>query len=990
MPVDATLAARQGDGLGKLYQCISALPPVYDRGRARQSLEDLKAAIDADADLRELGSLIDDEQSVRDLLTTISSASSYLTGLMLRNPQTLLQCLICDPDEYLIRLGEELACDFQGVTSEKEAMVLLRIFKRRIALTIALADIGGVWDNDEVTQALSNAADRSVACAVRFLLARAVQSGDVVPSNPAEPEKGCGYFVVGMGKLGAGELNYSSDIDLIVFFDAARSNLKQGIEPAPFYVRLTRSLVRLLQDRTAEGYVWRTDLRLRPDPGATQLALSTDAGLSYYESFGQNWERAALIKARVIAGDAEAGALFLEQIAPFIWRRYLDFAAVADIHAMKRRVHEFKGHGRIAVAGHDIKLGRGGIREIEFFTQTQQLIAGGRQAELRTLKTIVTLAGLAQKGWIEARDAEELTEAYRFLRMIEHRLQMIADEQTHELPSDRDDLERIARFSGFESAGAFSDALVAQLTKVQSHYDALFAGLPELDQKDQAPAFRGDDESPETLAALKECGFRDPAAVTEIIRGWRSGRYAATRSQRSRECLAEILPELLEAIAVTADPDSAFTSFDRFLQELPAGVQLFSLLRSTPSLLRLIADIMGTAPRLARVLSRRSQIIDAVLDPGFFGDLPTRRELGEMISRELAAAEDYQDCLDRARITGQEQAFLIGVRILSGTIGADQAGGAYARLAQSLIAALHEQVEKELIHRHGRIKGGEAVVIAMGKLGSREMTAASDLDLIIVYDFDEDAGPSDGARPLAGGQYYARFTQRLISALSAQTAEGTLYEVDMRLRPSGKSGPVATHINGFADYQKNQAWTWEHLALTRARIVSGPDALRQKVEGVIRDVLTLKRERKKIAEDVHDMRVRIDKQKGTDDPWDIKQVRGGLMDLESIAQFLQIITAHEKPEVLDQNTAQALENLAVAGVLAPADAQLLVPAAGLYHDLTQLIRLCLDRPFDPITVSPGLKGLLTRATIKPSFKELEDHLTATVSAVREAYGRLIG
>jgi len=477
--------------------------------------------------------------------------------------------------------------------------------------------------------------------------------------------------------------------------------------------------------------------------------------------------------------------------------------------------------------------------------------------------------------------------------------------------------------------------------------------------------------------------------VVEIILGWRSGRYAATRSQRARECLAEILPELLEAIVATEDPDAALTSFDRFLRELPTGVQLFSLLRSTPSMLRLIADIMGTAPRLARVLSRRSQIFDAVLDPGFFGDLPSRDTLEEMISQELAAAEDYQDCLDRARIAGQEQAFLIGVRILSGTIGAGQAGGAYARLAQTLIAALHEQVEKELIHQHGRIKGGEAVVIAMGKLGGYEMTAASDLDLIIVYDFDEDAGPSDGARPLAGGQYYARFTQRLISALSAQTAEGTLYEVDMRLRPSGKSGPVATHFNGFADYQNNQAWTWEHLALTRARIVSGSGALRQKVEGVIRDVLTRKCGRKKIAQDVHDMRVRIDKQKGTDDPWDLKQVRGGLVDLEFIAQFLQIVTAHEKPEVLNQNTAQALENLAEAGVLAPADAQILLPAAVLYHDLTQLVRLCLDRPFDPKTVSPGLKGLLTRAVDKPDFEALESHLKASIDAVRQSYVRLV-
>ena len=286
-----------------------------------------------------------------------------------------------------------------------------------------------------MTQALSDAADTSVSCAVRFLLSRAAVAGHIEPRNPAEPDEASGYFVLGMGKLGAGELNYSSDIDLIIFFDSSQTNLKEGVEPASFFVRLTRDLVKLLQERTAEGYVWRTDLRLRPDPGATQLALSTDAGFAYYESFGQNWERAALIKARVIAGDKEAGQSFLEQISPFIWRRYLDFAAVADIHAMKRRVHEFKGHARIAVAGHDVKLGRGGIREIEFFTQTQQLIAGGRQPELRTLQTLVTLERLAKQGWIDDKAVRDLTQSYRFLRNVEHRLQMIADEQTHKLPS---------------------------------------------------------------------------------------------------------------------------------------------------------------------------------------------------------------------------------------------------------------------------------------------------------------------------------------------------------------------------------------------------------------------------------------------------------------------------------------------------------------------------------------------------------------------------
>jgi len=975
--------------LGKFYERISALPKVYDQPKAEQSLDDLAVAISADASLGELGDLIAGDKQVRGLLEGICGDSPYLTSLILRDPACLLKCLTSDPADYLRQLAGALDKAIAGAPAQSTVMASLRDYKRRVALGVALADIGGVWSVSEVTQALSDAADHSVACAVRALLADAARTGDLLPANPQAPDEGCGYFVLGMGKLGAGELNFSSDIDLIVFFDAGRVPLKEGVDPASFFVRLTRDLVRLLQERTAEGYVWRTDLRLRPDPGATQLALSTDAGLAYYESFGQNWERAALIKARTIAGDIEAGQSFLEQLSPFIWRRYLDFAAVADIHAMKRRVHEFKGHAQIAVAGHDVKLGRGGIREIEFFTQTQQLIAGGRQVDLRTPQTLVTLQRLAAQGWIDVEAAEKLSEAYCFLRHVEHRLQMISDEQTHKIPAGPEELNRVACFCGFETAEAFSTALVERFETVQRHYDALFARLPDVGGKDREPVFRGDDDSPETFAALSECGFNDPEAVIEIIRGWQSGRYAATRSQRSREAVADILPELIEAVSATDDPGAALISFDRFLSELPAGVQLFSLLRSNTSLLRLLADIMGTAPRLARVLSRRSRILDAVLDPGFFGDLPTPDTLQPLIVQELEQAQDYEDCLNRARRLGQEQSFLVGVRVLSGTIGADQAGGAYACLAQSFIEALQEQVEQEIIRQHGRIGSGEAAVIAMGKLGGREMTAASDLDLIIVYDFDEDAGASDGARPLMGGQYYARFTQRLISALSAQTAEGSLYEVDMRLRPSGQSGPVATHLDGFISYQRNEAWTWEHLALTRARVISGPKSLVGKVERAIRDELTVPRDRTKVVADLQNMRARIDKEKGTEDYWDLKQVRGGLVDLEFIAQFLQLVTAHENADILDQNTAKSLEKLAAAGALSPNDAQLLIPAAHLYHNLTQVLRLCLERPFQAESASTGLKDLLSRAAEMSDFRQLDARLSETVRQVRDAYERIV-
>jgi glutamate-ammonia-ligase adenylyltransferase len=744
-----------------------------------------------------------------------------------------------------------------------------------------------------------------------------------------------------------------------------------------------------MQEHTGDGYVFRTDLRLRPDPGATQIALSTDAGLTYYEGAGQNWERAALIKARVAAGDVATGEEFVRQLSPFIWRKYLDFAAIADIHAMKRRVHEYKGHGAIAVEGHDIKLGRGGIRDIEFFVQTQQLIAGGRHPELRTRGTVETLDRLVEGGWIAREAAVELTEAYLFLRRIENRLQMVGDQQTHVIPAEPEELARVARLSGFADAGDLGDALIAAFKRVEAHYGALFEKLPPAPISAPNIVIGAVEADPATRASLERLGFTNPQAAIAAVRAWQSGRYAATRSDRARERLIEFLPFLLEAFRHTAEPDLALATFDKVIAELPAGVQLFSLLAANPSLLRLIADIMGTAPRLARIIGRRPRLLDAVLDPGFFGTVPTPAKLRELVGSSIAQASDYQEALDRARIVGREQGFLIGVRVISGTLSARQSGAAYTSLAETLIEATASRVEAELVSQHGRLPGGEAAIIAMGKLGGREMTAGSDLDLILVYDYEGDDAHSDGPKPLPGQQYYTRFTQRLIAALSAETAEGSLYQVDMRLRPSGSQGPVATRLSSFIAYQKGSAWTWEHLALTRASVITGPATLRRQINATIREVLARPRDRAAVAADVRAMRDKIAAEKGSGESWDLKQVRGGLIDLEFIAQFLQIVNAAEHASVLDQNTELALSKLSAAGVLSPSDAEILVPAARLYHTLTQVLRLCLDKPFVADEAPRALKDLLARAAEMPDFASLEASLRDTLGDVREAFDRIV-
>src|SRR5882757_904733 len=558
-----------------LAERIVAAPRLSGPESARQRLDGWLHEIAQTPAGTSLKQVILERPNVRALLEGLADGSSYLWELARADPDRLVALLDADPDGRLEAL-------IAGVTtsvavSEDELMRELRRMKAEGALLIALADIGGVWPITRVIAALTELADAAVGAAVRHLLADAAERGRYHPIDPSRPESGSGYIVFAMGKMGSGELNYSSDIDLIVFYDVAAATLTSGVEPSPFYVRLTQRLIKLLQERTADGYVFRTDLRLRPDPGSTQIAVSTAAALDYYESVGQNWERAALIKARACAGDIAAGEALIKALSPFIWRKYLDFAAVADIHAMKQQIHAYRGHGEIAIEGHNVKLGRGGIREIEFFVQTQQLVAGGRHPELRERQTLTTLSSLADGGWIDAKARDELGEAYRFLRSVEHRLQMVADEQTHTLPGDREGLELFARFFGLPDRDAFADTLIEHLRRVQQHYAALFENAPAAEANARALLFPPDTDDRDTLDKLSALGFRQPREVSALARRWLSGFYRALRSSGAHEQLAEIVPLVIPHFARAADPNAAVLAFDRFLGALHVPGHLFSL-----------------------------------------------------------------------------------------------------------------------------------------------------------------------------------------------------------------------------------------------------------------------------------------------------------------------------------------------------------------------------------------------------------------------------
>ncbi len=939
-----------------------------DDGVAKAQVAELKEAAKEAGVGDRLAKVLGGRRVLPRFLGSVMAGAPFLRGLMLGDPERLCDFLADDPDRVFKNRMTALARCWQKA-DEETLMATLRRARQDVALLAALADLGGVWDVVRVTAALTEFADAAVGAAVRFILREAHADGLLTVPDPAKPNEASGWVILGMGKFGAGELNYSSDIDLIVLFDLDIVRVPEDREALQVFIRLTKRLVQFLQEHTGDGYVFRTDLRLRPDPSATNIVMSTEAALQYYESLGQNWERAALIKARPVAGDIAAGEAFLAELGPFIWRKYLDYAAIADIHSIKRQIHDHRGHAEIAVAGHNIKLGRGGIREIEFFVQTQQLIAGGRNPELRGRRTLDMLTKLAELGWIDDETAHALSAAYVELRKVEHCLQMIDDAQTHALPIDLDGLTLIAHMAGYADEPSFARALLETLRKVRDDYSGLFETAPSLTSRLGNLVFTGDSDDPETLATLAGLGFSDPATVSRTIRGWHFGRYPATRSATARERLTECVPAILETIASATNADAAFIAFDRFLSRLPAGLQFFSLLTSNPGLLGLLVTIMATAPRLAETIVRRAHVLDALIEPAFFGTVPERKVVEGRLGMTLADALSYEDALDRARIFKQEQSFLIGARVLAGTIGARDAGTAYADLADITVAALLDAARTEFEAAYGKIARGQIAVIAMGKLGGREMTAASDLDLIVLYDFSEKASGSNGPRPLGGVQYFTRLTQRLLAALTAPTAEGALYEVDLRLRPSGKSGPLASHIDGFAGYQAKDAWTWEHMALTRARPIAGDKALVARARKEIAAAVNRPRKARKILADVLEMRGMVEAEKGGGGAWDLKQVPGGLVDIEFIAQALQLVHAADHPELISTETEAILLAAAKAGLLAPGEADILLPALRLYQALTQLLRLCVDGIFKPDDAPRGLLELLARAGELPDFAD---------------------
>ncbi len=992
-------------------------PPAADSGAAARFLEDLTTCWEE----HELDPATLAVPGVSALLACIGGNSPYLSDLVLRNPANFA-CLLSDgPDVFVSTTLSEIDGLPADIARDTLAEAMRRA-KNRIALACGLADVGGVWSLETVTQSLSRLAESTLDAAVRHLLRCAYDAGRLSLKNPSCPTRGSGYVVLAMGKLGARELNFSSDIDLVVLFDASLHS--DPDEARQIFIRMTADLVRLMEARDANGYVFRTDLRLRPDPSATPLAVSMSAAIAYYESLGQTWERAAMTKARPVAGNIRLGRAFLTAIHPFVWRRHLDFALIDDIHVMKLKIDHHRKPGRMGLAkmadstltdpeagvdwllGHNIKLGEGGIREIEFVAQAMQLVWGGRAPSLRNPTTLGALKILARSGHMPREEAETLSRAYRLLRVVEHRVQMRDDRQTHQLPETVERFDELGIFLGYGSGGDFALDLLPQMRAARRIFEKHFSTPTREMRPEEALLDLDADDLP---ARLGELGFPqdDCDAAATIIAHWAGNSRRALRSERAHALLRGLMSDLLASFIARRDPLACLRHFDTLLSRQRAGVQLLSLLERNPALIDRIAAIFDASPFLANHLADSPSALEGLLElqeEEEEGLSPATTLAPEQVRFLAAEKPDLEQLVARLRPVVRADEFRISVARLEGRLDEDTAAGERTAVADAVMAAVLENVFQTHRARHGFVEGGGIAVLALGKAGSQEMMAGSDLDLMMVFDHPEAVTesaplPRGTGRSLTVSQYYLRLAHSFIAALTAPDSEGPLYPVDMRLRPSGAAGPVAVSLSAFRRYHAEESWTWERMALTRARLVAmaGETGVRTALKKTLLADLALaleeqpNRNQSTILADAAAMRQRLARDLPPSSPWDVKRRAGGLMEVEFIAQVLQLGAGMAKAR--SPVTSRAFALLAKSGVLSAADARILIDADERWRSLQSILRLLCGPtpPVDPVKQLPAVTlDLLCRSMDVPGISVLKHEMELLAETVRHLFTQLVG
>lgn len=946
-----------------LRERITTIPQIYDHAAGTRLLEKLRLD----------GVMLGDIET--DLVFSVGSCSPYLSKLMQRSPANLVGLLGLGPEKNIEKACTLVwaACEIENIADQVRE---LRQAKDLAALTIAMSEICGAWSTMQAAEQLSIFADAAVGAATRMALKQLFARG-FIPADEHKPEELSGISVIAMGKHGACELNYSSDIDLVFLYD--RDAVPLAEDPRRISSEIVKLVCSRLSDQTKDGYVFRTDIRLRPDPSSSAAAVSMDAAEAYYESYGQNWERAAYIKARPVGGDIELGKRFLLMMRPFIWRKYLDYAAIEDIHSIVRQLHSAEQIRIEGIPGHNLKTGWGGIREVEFFVQTQQLVLGGKNIDLRQSGTMSAIDALAAKSVINKNAQMQLQASYEKLRKYEHRIQMIADEQTHKIPLGREALERVAAFSGFQSEEFFVADIFSTLKSVNDNFKTLFEKDTSLANGYGALSFTGVDIDNRTIDSLFSMGFERPRDIATTISRWHTGDLRATRTKRGRELLTEITPKILSALTKSERPDEAFIAFDRFLRHLPAGVQIFSLLSNNPMIFENLIKIMTISPDMGKLLAKNTHLIEVLIE-GDWSMRDPQPDIDNLVA-DLKELKTFEAKVNFIRRWGAEQKFNTTALILLGFIDVETAAENYTIIADTAIELMLPLARSETERLYGEIDG-HCVVIGLGRLGIRRMTSGSDVDLMFVHDAPIGA-TSNGPQKLSATEFFLRMVRRFIASLTAPGTEPALFEVDMALRPSGGAGPAAVSLSAFEAYYRDSAWIWEIMAMTKARIVAGNNSLADKIFKKIRLILTTKRDSDRLQKDVISMRKRIKLAKKVKDQLDVRNMDGGIIDIDFVTQYLLLcVLPYEKKtfsgppfsnEVLPQILSADVNSQNNAAVLLKADKQYdlfiqITRAAGLYE-------------YDPHNVGEMLNERLAESFGCNDLSELESYFADLQSVV---------
>jgi [glutamine synthetase] adenylyltransferase / [glutamine synthetase]-adenylyl-L-tyrosine phosphorylase len=886
----------------------------------------------------------------------------------------------------------------QGPLSREELQAGLRRHRRREMVRIGGRDLLRLATVDETVREISALAEGVIESAVECARARiAVEWGEA--TLPGDGGRLVAFCVLGMGKLGGEELNYSSDVDLVYVYERDGEHAA-GRTLGEFFSRLAEEVTRALREVTGDGMCFRVDLRLRPGGGEGPVAVSLAAALSYYETWAETWERAVWLKARPVGGDRGLGEMLIGELVPFIYRRYLDYGTLEDLSAMKRRVDASLRAPK--AVDRDVKLGRGGIREVEFFVQAQQLVHGGKDARLRQRSTLAALAALADTGYIDRPVAERLAAAYRFLRDVEHKLQIVQERQTQLLPVDREHVAALARrlgYRGRDAAGEFEATRAAHSAAVRAAFDGLFHGAGEERRREEQPEagalLEELDQEERAMWRLGRLGFRDLESAYGDLRLLRDGPPHAPASARRRQALAALAPALIAEIARSAAPDRALANMATFVSTIGARTSYLHLLLENPGVMRLLVRLFASSEFLSAFFLRHPELLDSLVRADLVRILRSANDMAVELDDRLSVATDLEAQLDTLRRFRNEEFLRIGVHDIEGSLRADEVGEQLTRLAETCLRAAVEIARREVLSRSGVPARGPSegfAVLGMGKLGSAELGYASDLDLIYIYDPGDLGWWSERAVP---HEFFTRIAQRTMSALQTPTREGVVYRIDTRLRPSGNQGPLVSSLEAFEAYHRVSAELWERQALIRARPVAGPAELCVRLEAIVSGFVYGRGLTDEEVAEIARMRGRIEREVDGEDSLNIKTGRGGLIDVEFLVQMLQLRHGHAHPGLRTRVTAVAIAELAREDILSAPEGGTLARGYAFLRNFESRLRIERNQPVESPEADPeALVSLARRLGYHGSDGVVVASLLADLArhreAVRAVYDRHFG